>query len=165
MFDGHLTPIRVTLDVIGEIEQFILASRPDPMDMVRDVAILSVVSEDAYAAVHNEAVALAIDGNHVKPDEFQEFIKTREGVAFVVWVNIRGSFLVSFEDVSQAVAKWDAREFANAVEQIAQAGGFDRLGSLDWYASDDDGKPYERTNWRLLMRDAFENFGVMPSEF
>ena len=66
MFDGHLTPIRVTLDVIGEIEQFILASRPDPMDMVRDVAILSVVSEDAYAAVHNEAVALAIDGKDRK---------------------------------------------------------------------------------------------------
>ncbi len=166
MWDGRLTPIRVTMAVIGEMEQFILATRPDPMEMVRDAAILAYVNEDVYAAAHNTAVELAINSNHVKPDEFQEFLRSREGVSLVVWINLRDDKRWTFERVSKAVAGLSDVELKDTIERITLAGGFDRHGSLDWILGEGDSEgAKDRTNWRLLLRDAFENLGVMPDEF
>lgn len=164
---GRLVAIRLTLSILGEIEQYILASRKSPLAMYREVE--STLQRGAKPIVHDAAMELALKDNVATLEDIQEFISSREGVALVVWINTRdlprGSF--SFEECREWAESLDASGLAEVTLRLLQAGGIDEGSNLDWTYKKEDasGRKGARVPWRKILRESFDEHGILPAGF
>ena len=162
MYRGQLFPIYLRLIELGEIENFLLSTK-DPfiaVDSLRGTDVpLSVVDQ-----VREDVGNIAADC-YVSTHEVQVFVDSREGIAFVLWMNLR-KHGENFENISAWVNSLNWNEVQKLSRQIARAGGVDELSDCDFpkaikSKSVAEEEYYERTNWRLLFHNTFEN-GIGP---
>lgn len=162
MWRGRLTPIRLRLHELGEIEQYLLAMRPNPLGLFRGIA--KFLSPAAIASVHDEAMALAVENNGSTLEDLQVFLLSREGVAFVIWLNQRDRDEWGYEETLAEVKTLGDDALDEISSRIMQAGGIDEFAHCDWPHMSDDGER-SRINWRRLLRESFDEHGDMPDEF
>jgi len=161
-YKGRTIPIRFTLGMIGEIENWIIESSPSPYVVIEQLAWQEDDAAKIYEIADRQAVAM-------QPQfaDLDSFLESRAGIAFVLWLNVRDGG-DACEDVLKHVEELPATEVDSLRRAIYMAGGIDRMASLDWKASAEQQKDADADKfyrWRRVLQGAFESHGVMPEAF
>ena len=166
MWRGHLQPMRLTIGILGEVEQFLLAERVSPMQLFRGV--IGKLHRDAVPAVHDAAIELEIKDNVATLEDIQSFLSSPAGVALVVWINLRDRAGETYEEAAEEAERIGVDGCQRIGERLLQAGGIDERANLDWVLKKcdvGDGVGGGRVQWRKILREAFDEHGIMPVEF
>lgn len=160
---GQLQPMRLTIGILGEVEQFLLAERVSPMQLFRGV--IGKLHRDAVPAVHDAAMELEIKDNVATMEDIQSFLSSPAGVALVVWINLRDRTGETYEEASEEAARIGVEGCQRIGERLLQAGGIDERANLDWVLKKCDANGGGRVQWRKILREAFDEHGILPVEF
>jgi hypothetical protein len=169
MWRGQLQPMRLTIGILGEVEQFLLAERVSPMQRFREVS--SKVHRDAVPAIHDAAIELEIKDNVATLEDIQSFLSSPAGVALVVWINLRDKTGETYEEAKEESELIGVDGCQRIGERLLQAGGIDERANLDWVLKKcdangvDSGGSGSRVQWRKILREAFDEHGILPVEF
>lgn len=157
-YKGRVVTIRLTLAMLGEIENWMIQSKPSPYALISQLEVTADMTELAdRCAVQLQPTFADLD----------KFLKTREGASVALWINVRDSG-ESYERVRDEVEAYDDEQLDSLRQSLYMAGGIDRYARLDWPVADmeggESGKP-SIIRWRLMMREAFEANGSTPDMF
>lgn len=125
---GKTYAIKIDMGVIGELEQWMLARRKNPLEIAR--ANLAGLDTDMKKYLLDRALERAIEHRAVSFEDVGEFMSSREGVSVIFWINMRrDSPGMAFEEAERLIATLSDEEIAKAGQAIARAGGVDELGN------------------------------------
>jgi hypothetical protein len=119
----------LTLDCIGEIEQYILANRESPLRVAKKH--LEGLSPDAQ----KHLLSLAWDAeqqvpNYVTHAQFEWFLDSRLGTAYSFWLMLRvDQPNITFDEVEKIVHSLTEDELKQIHEWRDQLSGMDHLGN------------------------------------
>jgi len=161
------SPLR--LKDFGIIENHLLNTRPSMLrTALRNVRNLPHEVAELAIVVANEEDERA--PNHIRPQELQSYLTTRDGCVMALWLMLRHNHEVTFERVDGLVSH-DPNELADLISQQNLANGMTKLAERDWSAGwdDEDDEPEsadadpKRFNWKYAIRKVCEAYlGLTP---
>ena len=108
----------VTLKDLGVVEQHILSKRPDPIDLALDKIAERGLAEPIAKALFDRAFVAAKAQNVVTREEVGQFIDTREGLAFTIWLSLQKRYGERFKlgDIEVVPSELRARRGDEVIE-------------------------------------------------
>lgn len=133
-FNGEMLIIpAMTYRDIGTIEQYLLSGRPSPIESAKQVML--GLGEMLDAETREKLIERAYqDGkkmNTVSEDEFNTFLNSRQGTAFIIWVLLDKQYPKRFklEDIQEVIMQMVKADFEALKRAQEQAAGMDDLGN------------------------------------
>lgn len=119
----------LTLGDLGTIEQHILAERPNPLDLVKDV--IKDLPADLAKDLLDKAYKDAKRTRSATAEEVAEYLDTLSGLAFSFWVALQKKYGDRFklEEVYEIMAAMDEKELEKMRQARDQASGLDERGN------------------------------------
>lgn len=118
----------LTLKDYGLVENEYLKRKPNPIEVVAKAA--EHLSQEMYDRLLDRAYKDATKVNKATPEEVADWIDSREGIIFTVWIMLRKSYPeMSMEDVEATVGSMAEDELRKLSEARDVSAGIDELGN------------------------------------
>ena len=118
----------LTLKDFGVIENEYLKRRPNPLKAV--AAAKDVLSEDDYDKLLTQAYKDAVNVAKATPQEISEWLDTRDGVVFSIWLSLRKNHPeLTKEQAEEAIQEMGEQQLTGLAESRDVASGIDELGN------------------------------------
>lgn len=118
----------LTLKDFGVIENEYLKRRPNPLKAVAEAK--GVLSPEDYDKLLTQAYRDAVNVAKASPQEISEWLDTREGVVFSIWLSLRKNHPeLTKEQAEQAIQEMGEQQLKGLAESRDVASGIDELGN------------------------------------
>jgi hypothetical protein len=118
----------LTLRDFGIIENEYLKRRPNPLKAVAEVK--DILAEEDYEKLLTQAYRDATNVSKASPQEISEWLDTRDGVVFSIWLSLRKNHPELTKEMAEAaIQQMGEEQLKNIAESRDVASGVDELGN------------------------------------
>lgn len=131
--DEDLVLPAITMEIIGEVRQYLLSLRKSPQQVFREfvVELGDLLTPEDKEKMLADSLKAARELNFVRDEELQAYLNSTEGLAMVFWLAFERRYPGKFtrDDVAKIMMSLGPADVARMFELMDQASGMGDQGN------------------------------------